>query len=93
MQRKTYTTTDNESDMANVQLGWEVEGILTPQQSVSAMIPVIESKGIQHSGTFWTYENKVCMDRREGTVFLLTVVDISMVVAIYSINPRTLLVI
>jgi hypothetical protein len=48
------------SDMANIDLGWEVDGIMTPQESVSAMIKVIESKGIQHSGTFWTWENKVC---------------------------------
>ena len=47
-------------DMANIDLGWEVDGIMTPQESVSAMIKVIESKGIQHSGTFWTWENKVC---------------------------------
>lgn len=46
-------------DMANIDLGWEVDGIMTPQESVSAMIKVIESKGIQHSGTFWTWENKV----------------------------------
>ncbi|KAI5206920.1 NAD(P)-binding protein [Aureobasidium subglaciale] len=46
------------TDMANIELGWEVDGIMTPQESVSAMIPVIESKGIQHSGTFWTWENK-----------------------------------
>ncbi|KAG9734539.1 NAD(P)-binding protein, partial [Aureobasidium melanogenum] len=46
------------TDMANIDLGWEVDGIMTPQESVSAMIKVIESKGIQHSGTFWTWENK-----------------------------------
>ncbi|GAB7360449.1 hypothetical protein MBLNU230_g8403t1 [Neophaeotheca triangularis] len=46
------------TDMANVELGWEVEGIMTPQQSVEGCIRVIESKGIQHSGTFWTWENK-----------------------------------
>jgi hypothetical protein len=46
--------------MANIDLGWEVDGIMTPRESVSAMIKVIESKGIQHSGTFWTWENKVC---------------------------------
>jgi len=45
--------------MANIDLGWEVDGIMTPEESVSAMIKVIESKGIQHSGTFWTWENKV----------------------------------
>ncbi|TIA21883.1 NAD(P)-binding protein [Aureobasidium pullulans] len=47
------------TDMANIDLGWEVDGIMTPEESVSAMIKVIESKGIQHSGTFWTWENKV----------------------------------
>lgn len=47
------------TDMANVQLPWEVHGIITPEESVMKMIEVIRSKGIQHSGTFWTYENKV----------------------------------
>lgn len=47
------------TDMANVQLPWEVHGIITPEESVLKMIDVIQSKGIQHSGTFWTYENKV----------------------------------
>lgn len=47
------------TDMANVQLPWEVQGIITPEESVVKMIEVIKSKGIQHSGTFWTWENKV----------------------------------
>ena len=46
-------------DMANIQLPWEVHGIITPEESVRNMIQVIKSKGIQHSGTFWTWENKV----------------------------------
>jgi len=37
---------------------------MTPEQSVSSMIPVIESRGIQHSGTFWTWEGKVYWIRR-----------------------------
>lgn len=45
--------------MANIDVAWEVEGIISPEESVSSMIKVIESKGIQHSGTFWTWENKV----------------------------------
>jgi hypothetical protein len=45
--------------MANIQLSWDVQGIISPEVSVSNMISVIESKGIQHSGTFWTWENKV----------------------------------
>jgi NAD(P)-dependent dehydrogenase (short-subunit alcohol dehydrogenase family) len=47
------------TDMANVQLPWEVQGIIGVEESVGKMIEVIKSKGIQHSGTFWTYENKV----------------------------------
>lgn len=54
------TLANGRSDMQNISTGWEVEGIISPQESVSAMIKVIESKGIQHSGTFWTWENKVC---------------------------------
>jgi hypothetical protein len=46
------------SDMANIELPWEVEGLITPEESVSAMFKVIASKGIQHSGTFWTWEDK-----------------------------------
>jgi NAD(P)-dependent dehydrogenase (short-subunit alcohol dehydrogenase family) len=46
------------TDMANIQLPWEVHGIITPEESVRNMIQVIKSKGIQHSGTFWTWENK-----------------------------------
>lgn len=46
--------------MANIDIPWEVDGMMTPEQSVSAMFPVIQSKKIQHSGTFWTWENKVC---------------------------------
>jgi NAD(P)-dependent dehydrogenase (short-subunit alcohol dehydrogenase family) len=49
------------TDMANVQLPWEVQGIISPEESVSKMIEVIKSKGIQHSGTFWTWENKVSL--------------------------------
>jgi hypothetical protein len=45
--------------MANIDIPWQVDGVITPEQSVSAMFPVIESKKIQHSGTFWTWENKV----------------------------------
>jgi hypothetical protein len=48
------------SDMANIDIPWEVDGMMTPEQSVTAMFPVIQSKKIQHSGTFWTWENKVC---------------------------------
>lgn len=45
--------------MANIRVPWEVQGIITPEESVRKMIDVIQSKGIQHSGTFWTWEDKV----------------------------------
>lgn len=48
-----------QTDMANISVSWEVHGIIQPEESVSKMIDVIQSKGIQQSGTFWTYENKV----------------------------------
>ena len=50
------------TDMANVELGWEVEGQMTPQESVSQCIDTIESKTYDDSGTFWTWENKVSLD-------------------------------
>jgi hypothetical protein len=58
--------------MANIELPWEVHGIITPEESVRNMIQVIKSKGIQHSGTFWTWENKVC-----NTIFCLTLADLT----------------
>ncbi|MCJ1301240.1 hypothetical protein MMC08_004039 [Hypocenomyce scalaris] len=46
------------TDMADVELDWEVEGIISPEESVSAMLKVIVSKTVEHSGTFWTWEGK-----------------------------------
>lgn len=45
--------------MANISLAWEVEGILSAEESVSAMLKVIPTKTIEQSGTFWTWEGKV----------------------------------
>ena len=47
------------TDMANIGLPWEVEGSMTPEESVSMCIPTIESKGPNDSGTFWTWESRV----------------------------------
>jgi len=44
--------------MSNISLPWPVE-MITVEESVGKMISVIESKRIQHSGTFWTYEDTV----------------------------------
>ena len=46
--------------MANIDLGWEVEGQMTPEESVSAVLKVIPTKTLEDSGTFWTWEDKVC---------------------------------
>jgi hypothetical protein len=46
-------------DMANIPVEWEVEGILTPQESVEGMLRVIPMKGLDDSGTFWTWEGNV----------------------------------
>ena len=36
-----------DSDMANIHLPWEVEGVIMLEESVTKMIDVIQSKGIQ----------------------------------------------
>ena len=50
------------TDMTFIEITWEVDAeVLTTEKSVAYCIKVIESKGIEDSGTFWTYENKVCL--------------------------------
>ncbi|KAL2046856.1 hypothetical protein N7G274_000874 [Stereocaulon virgatum] len=59
---KVYTTIlamhpgEVATDMLNISVGWEVDGIISAEQSVAAMLPVVESKTIKDSGTFWTWE-------------------------------------
>ena len=45
--------------MANVSLGWEVEGIINADESVAGMLRVVEQKTILDTGTFWTWEGNV----------------------------------
>lgn len=45
--------------MANVSLDWEVEGIISPEESVLAMINVIECRSLQTSGTFYQWNGEV----------------------------------
>ncbi|CAF9932907.1 MAG: hypothetical protein GOMPHAMPRED_006697 [Gomphillus americanus] len=47
------------TDMANIDITWDIEGVLKPEESVKAMISVISSKGLADTGTFWTWEGKV----------------------------------
>jgi len=65
LKRKESTTTvlaihpgEVSTDMANIDVDWEVEGILTPQESVEKMLSVIIGKTSKDSGTFWTWEGK-----------------------------------
>lgn len=55
------------TDMANVTLDWDVEGIITPEESIRKMLKVIEEKGeggVDEAGgekgtaTFWTWEGQ-----------------------------------
>jgi hypothetical protein len=43
---------------ADVEVEWEIEGIISVEESVSKMLPVIESKQLKDSGTFWTWEGR-----------------------------------
>ena len=45
--------------MANISLGWEVEGIINADESVAGMLRVVEQKTILDTGTFWTWEGNV----------------------------------
>ena len=45
--------------MANIDLDWEVEGIISPEESVTKMLDVIGKKGKTDSGTFWCWDGRV----------------------------------
>ena len=45
--------------MANVSVGWEVEGIISTEKSVSSMLRVISTKSFRDTGKFFTWEGKV----------------------------------
>ena len=45
--------------MANIEVEWEVEGIISPQESVTKMLQVVATKGKDDSGTFWCWDGRV----------------------------------
>ena len=47
------------SDMANVSVGWEIEGVMSAQDSVKGMMNFIQSESALETGSFWTWEGKV----------------------------------
>ena len=42
--------------MANIDVAWEVEGIISAEESVKGVLEVIDSKGPKDTGTFWTWD-------------------------------------
>lgn len=47
------------SDMADIELAWEVKGSISPAESVSGMLEVIAGKGQGDTGTFWCWDGRV----------------------------------
>ncbi|KAL4786818.1 putative short-chain dehydrogenase [Aspergillus varians] len=46
------------TDMGKTEISWDINGgQISAQESVSALIGVIESKTVKDTGTFWTWEN------------------------------------
>ena len=45
--------------MANISVDWEVEGIITPEESVTKMLKVFATKSRDDSGTFWCWDGRV----------------------------------
>lgn len=45
--------------MANIEVEWEVEGIIGPEESVTKMLKVIDEKDKSQSGTFWCWDGRV----------------------------------
>ncbi len=45
--------------MANIEIDWDVEGIIQADESVRGMLDVISRKTAADSGTFWTWDGRV----------------------------------
>jgi hypothetical protein len=52
------TLADWSSDMADIEIDWQVEGSISPSESVSGMLKVVEEKGQADSGTFWCWDGR-----------------------------------
>ena len=56
-----HENSDEYRDMANIELDWEVEGIIQADESIRGMLQVIDSKGRNDTGTFWCWDGRVCI--------------------------------
>ena len=54
-------TDTRDSDMANIDLDWDVEGIIQAEESVKGMLDVISQKTQADSGTFWCWDGRVSL--------------------------------
>lgn len=57
--------------MADFAPSWEVEGSISPMESVSGMLKVIEEKGGDASGAFWCWNGRVSSLQMLPTFVLL----------------------
>ena len=46
-------------DMSNIDLDWEVSGVIQPSESVNGMLRVIRDKTEEDNGTFWCWNGVV----------------------------------
>lgn len=44
------------TDMANIDLSWDVEGVISAEESVRCMLDVLKDKNAEKSGTFWRWD-------------------------------------
>jgi hypothetical protein len=59
--------------MANIELDWEVEGMIQADESVRDMLKVIGEKNENDSGTFWCWNGKVSISLR---LFISVILDL-----------------
>lgn len=46
------------TDMAKIELAWEVVGQMTAEESVRSCLKTLDCKSREDHGTFWTWDNK-----------------------------------
>ena len=48
--------------MADISVGWEVEGVMSPEESVQSMLEVLDASSIKDTGKFLTWQGKVRLE-------------------------------
>ena len=65
--------------MTNISVGWDVEGVLSVEESVQSMLRVIDTLSIKDTGKFLTWEGKVRIKPWNIEVITLTLPGTSLV--------------